>query len=84
MQPYIDTVKNQAQALVQAPMPPVSVEAKEHPLKAWFPDLYFGKSHLECYRFGQQCEDHFDITRANEENRTPFAASFFRDGISTR
>ena len=84
MRTYMDTVKNQAQvqAPVQVPAPPV--EPKEQPLKARFPDLYFGKSHLDCYRFCQQCEDHFDTARANGENRTPFAASFLRDGISTR
>ena len=23
----------------------------ERPLKAWFPDIYWGKTHLECYNF---------------------------------
>ena len=63
---------------------PVLVEPEEQPLKARFSDLYFGKSHLDCYRFCQQCKDYFDIARANGENYTPFAASFFSDGISTR
>ena len=83
MQTYMDTVKNQAQAPVQAPTPPVSVESKEQPLKARFPDLYFGKLYLDCYWFCQQFEDHFDTARANGKNRTPFAASFLWDGIST-
>ena len=49
IQMYMDTIKDQAQALVQAPAPPVSVEPKEQPLKAQFPNLYFGKLHLDCY-----------------------------------
>ena len=73
---YIDIVKNQAQVQAPVQVPAPLVEPKEQPLKARFPDLYFGKSHLDCYRFCQQCEDHFDTARANGENRTPFAASF--------
>ena len=53
MQIYMDTVKNQAETPVQAPALPVSVEPKKQPLKARFPKLYFGKSHLDCYRFCQ-------------------------------
>ena len=79
----MDNVKNhaQVQAPVQVPMPPV--EPKEQPLKARFPDWYFGKLHLDCYRFCQQSKDHFDTTRANRDNRTPFAASFLENGINT-
>ena len=83
MQTYMDTIKIQAPALVQAPASPVLVEPKEQPLKARFPDLYFGKLYLDCYWFCQQFEDHFDTARANGKNRTPFAASFLWDGIST-
>ena len=46
---------------------------RERPLKARFPDLYFGKSHMECYYFCQECEDHFDTAGATGPNRTPFA-----------
>ena len=62
----------------------VLVEHKEQLFKARFLDFYFGKLHLDCYRFCQQCEDQFDIARANEENCTPFAVFFLWDGISTR
>lgn len=48
----------------------------ERPLKARFPDLYYGNSHLDCYRFCQQCEDHFETAGANGPNRILFAASF--------
>ena len=34
-------------------LPPTPIQAKlwEQPLKAWFPNLYYGNSHLDCYRF---------------------------------
>ena len=59
-------------------------EPREGQLKAQFPDLYYGKSHMECYHFCQQCEDHFDTAGATGSNRTPFAASFLRGRISFR
>ena len=30
-------------------------EPRERPLKARFPDLYYRKSHMDCYHFCQQC-----------------------------
>ena len=48
----------------------------ERPLKARFPELYCGKTHMECYNFIQQCWDHFATTGAKEPNRMPFAATF--------
>ena len=54
------------------------------PLKVLFPDLYHGKSHIECYHFCQQCEDHFATAGATGPNRTPFAASFLCGRISFR
>ena len=53
-------------------------------LKARFPDLYHGESHMESYHFCQQCEDHFATAGATGSNRTPFAASFLRGRISFR
>ena len=53
-------------------------------LKARFLDLYYGKSHMECYYFCQQCKDHFDTAGATGSNRTPFAASFLCGRISFR
>lgn len=47
---------------------------RKRPLKAWFPDLYYGNSHLDCYRFCQQCKDYFETAGANGPNRIPFAA----------
>lgn len=51
---------------------------RKRPLKARLPDAYYGKSHMDCYQFCQQCEDHFDTAGARGPNRTPFAASFLR------
>ena len=55
---------------------------RERPLKAKVPDVYFGKSHMDCYHFCQQCEDHFETAGATGSNRTPFAASFLRGKIN--
>ena len=57
---------------------------REGQLKARFPDLYYGKSHMECYHFCQQCEDYFDTAGATRSNRTLFAASFLHARISFR
>ena len=57
------TVLN-SRSLVPIPAPvvaaaPHSKGSRERPLKAWFSNIYWGKPHLECYNFFQQCEDHF-------------------------
>ena len=57
---------------------------REGQLKAQFPDLYYGKSYMECYHFCQQCKDHFDTAGATGSNRTPFAAFFLCGRISFR
>ena len=39
-------------ALVPAPAATLHYESpRERPLKAWFPDIYWDKTHLECYNF---------------------------------
>ncbi len=53
-------------------------------VKAKTPDVYCGRSHIECYNFCQQCEDHFATCKATGPNQIPFAASFFRDQINFR
>ena len=63
---------------------PPSDGVREKPLKARSPDVYRGKSHMECYNFCQQCEDHFATAGAKGPNRIPFAASFLRDRINFR
>ena len=46
------------------------------PLKARFPDIYWDKTHLECYNFFQQWKDHFTTAGAKGQNRVPFAIIF--------
>ena len=53
--------------------------ACERPLKARFPDIYWGKSHLDCHNFFQQCEDHFATASATSLNKVLFAATFLKD-----
>ena len=72
-------VKGQEHGQLQANSAPC-----EQPLKAWFSDLYYRNSHLDCYRFCQQCEDHFETAGANRPNRFPFAASFLREAMVQR
>ena len=55
---------------------------REKPLKARSPDVYCGKSHIECYNFCQQCKDHFATAGAKSPNRISFAAFFLRDCIN--
>ena len=69
-------VKGQEHGQLQA-----NSASREQPLKARFPDLYYGNSHLNCYRFCQQCEDHFETAGANGPNRVPFATSFLHGAM---
>ena len=53
-----------APVLAPAPVPvpapaPIVAKASREKLKARFPDVYRGKSHMNCYNFCQQCEDYF-------------------------
>ena len=59
----------------------VNSAPRNKPLKARNPDLYYGQSHMECYYFCQQCEDHFKTARATGPKRVPFAASFLRNRV---
>ena len=59
-------------------------EPQERSLKTKTPETYWGKPHMECYHFRQQCDNHFEISGATGTNRTPFAASFLRNSISLR
>ena len=53
MQTYMDIVKNQAHVQAPVQVSTTPVEPKKQPLKACFPNLYFGQSHLNCSRFSQ-------------------------------
>ena len=35
-------------------------EERKQPLKAKVSDVYYGKLHIDCYHFCQQCKDHFE------------------------
>ena len=52
---------------------------RERLLKAWFLDIYWDKTHLECYNFFQQCKDYFATASATGSNRVLFAAIFLKD-----
>ncbi len=67
------------QTLLQA-----SKDRSRDKLKAKTPDVYCGKSHIECYNFCQQYEDHFATCGATRPHQIPFAASFLRDRINFR
>ena len=60
---------------------PYSEGSRERPLKARFPDIYWGKSHLEYYNFFQRCKDHFATAGATGLNQVPFAATFLKDTV---
>ena len=64
----------------QGPRQPL-VEYKQH-FKAKIPEVYYCKSHMDCYHFCQQCKDYFKIVGATGTNRTPFTTSFLCGNIS--
>ena len=51
----------------------------KRPLKARFPDVYWGKTQIECYKFFQPCKDYFSTAGAPRLNQVPFAANFPKD-----
>ncbi len=53
-------------------------------LKAKTLNIYRGRSHMECYNFCQQCEDHFATCGAIGSNQIPFVATFLRNRINFR
>ena len=75
MKVFMETMQAQAQALA---------EPQKRPLKARSLKTYLGKSHMDCYHFCQQCENHFKISGATKMNRISFTASFFCGTISLR
>ena len=55
---------------------------RERSFKAKVPKMYYGKSHMDCYHFCQQCKDYFETIEATRINRTLFVASFLYGSIS--
>lgn len=51
-------------------------------LKAKFPNVYYGKTHMKYYNFCQQYENYFAIIGAIETNCILFAAFFLWDWIN--
>ncbi len=62
----------------------ISKSGSEDKLKAKTPDVYYNRSHMECYNFCQQCKDHFATSRATGPIWIPFAAFFLQDRINFR
>ena len=62
-------------ALTFAPAPIISKVPRKK-LKAFSPDVYCRKSHIDCYNFCQQCEDYFAIVGAMEPTQILFTTSF--------
>ena len=55
---------------------------REQLLKAKVPELYYGKLHMDCYHFCQQCKDYFETAKAIGANQALFAAFSFCGNIS--
>ncbi len=83
MRTCIEKVRDQAPAAPAAP----AAEARDdtdRPLKPRNPDLYYGHSHMECYYFCQQCEDHFEVAGSLGHKHVSFASGFLKDHILNR
>ena len=52
---------------------------RERPVKARFLHVYWGKTHIKCYNFFQQCKDHFGIAGTTGPNRVLFMATFLKN-----
>lgn len=71
-----ENLKQILKTVLEAQASITSEESINKLLKARFPDVYCGKSHMECYNFYQQFEDYFTIIRAKDVNQILFATSF--------
>lgn len=49
--------------------------------KARNPDLYYDTSHMKCYEFVQQCEDHFITAGAKGHKRMYFAIFSLKEQV---
>ncbi len=92
MRTCIERVRDQAPAGPAAPAAPPApaapaAEARDdtdRPLKPRNPDLYYSNSHMECYYFYQQYEDHFKVAGSLGYKLITFAAGFLKDYILNR
>ena len=74
-------IQGQEQAQNQVAIPALKLCKK--PLKASFPDLYYGNLYRDCYQFCQQYKNHFNIAEAKGPNWILFAALFLQ-GLVTQ
>ena len=74
----------QGQAYAQGSASATRDEASDRPLKTRNPNLYYRSSHIECYHFCRQCEDHFETASAKGHKRVLFAALFLQKRINFR
>ena len=74
----------EARACAPTPAPVVISKMPWEKLKAYSPNVYYVKSHIDCYNFCQQCKNYFATARATRPNRIFFAAFFHQDRISFR
>ena len=74
MKAYLESNQGPGQPLVEC----------ERLLKAKISKVYYSKSHIDCYHFCQQCQDHFETAGATRINRTSFTVFFFCGNLSVR
>ena len=72
----------QGQKQAQCQITPLTLEPQETPPKAWFPDLYYSSSHMDCYQFCQQYKNYFKTAGAKKPYRIQFAALFLRWSVT--
>ena len=73
--------RNPARTPSPAPLAEPREDISDGLLKARNPDLYYGNSHMQCYHFCQQCEDHCEIAESKGHKRVLFAMFFLMDRI---
>ncbi len=83
MQACIKKIRDQA-SVAPAALATEARDDTDRPFKTRNLDLYYGHSHIECYYFCQQYEDHFEVTGSLGHKRIPFAAGFLKDCILNR
>ena len=59
-------------------------ELRERLLKSKTPEIYWDKSHMDCYHFCQQCKNYFKTLDTTRVNHIHFTATFLCNPISIR
>lgn len=76
MQVYMEDRRHPVPALALAEP---QENALDRLLKSQNPELYYGKLHMECNYFCQQCKDHFKTAGAKKHKRVFFATIFLKE-----